>query len=360
MVVDDIEVHYLRLPLTKPYKLAFGALTHYDTILVVVRDTEGAAGCGEACVLPGYTDETVEGSWALVRELAAAAPGRSFAAAKRAFLEHVDAAPFVVTALVSALEHAEGSALLRVERSEYVPILGIVSAEQPPALEPEIENLLRQGYRTLKVKVGFELEADLARLAAIQDIVGGRCLLRVDANQGYSREQALHFVARMRSDGIELLEQPCGADDWDAARAVAAVAPVPMMLDESIYDERSIERAAKLRAASYIKLKLMKAGGLERLDAMLRRIAELGMTPVLGNGVATDISCWMEACVLRRHGPSAGEMNGFLKPAMSLLEQPLQVRDGAIVLDPQFRPALSAEALRRYGVAREHYARPTD
>ena len=54
----------------------------------------------------------------------------------------------------------------------------------------------------------------------------------------------------------------------------------------------------------------MKLGSLAALARGLERIRELGMEPVLGNGVATEIGCWMEACVARSHIRNAGEMNG--------------------------------------------------
>jgi L-alanine-DL-glutamate epimerase-like enolase superfamily enzyme len=63
-------------------------------------------------------------------------------------------------------------------------------------------------------------------------------------NQGYDREQGCAFAVALDPEGIELFEQPCAAGDWDAARAVADVSPVPMMLDESIYGMADIERAA--------------------------------------------------------------------------------------------------------------------
>ena len=164
-------------------------------------------------------------------------------------------------------------------------------------------------------------------MAFIQRTVAGRAVLRIDGNQGYDRDTAARFAAALEPDGIELLEQPCAAGDWAAARAVAKASTVPTMLDESIYDLDDIERAAADRAARFIKLKLMKMGGLTRLVDGLARIGRHGMTAVLGNGVATDLGCWMEACVAARHVATAGEMTGFLKPRARLFKTPLTVRD---------------------------------
>ncbi|MCH7832257.1 MAG: mandelate racemase, partial [Proteobacteria bacterium] len=156
----------------------------------------------------------------------------------------------------------------------------------------------------------------------------------------------------------ELFEQPCPAHDWDAAVTVAEAAEaagVPMMLDESIYGPADIERAADLRAASYIKLKLMKAGGLEALAKDLKLIRERGMTPVLGNGVAGDAGCWMEACAARGLIGNAGEMNGFLKPKTGLFAEPIAVEGGAMILDPATPKLKDPDTLATLAAETVHY-----
>src|SRR6185437_16662606 len=117
-----------------------------------------------------------------------------------------------------------------------------------------------------------------------------------------------------------------------------------LMLDESIYGVADIERAANEHACRNLKVKLMKFVGLDALAAAITRIRAMGMQPVLGNGVACDVSCWMEACVAARHIDNAGEMNGFLKADRMLFAPPLAVDHGDIVIEPGV-PALDADAL---------------
>jgi L-alanine-DL-glutamate epimerase-like enolase superfamily enzyme len=111
-----------------------------------------------------------------------------------------------------------------------------------------------------------------------------------------------------------------------------------------------IEKAAALKAAAYIKVKLMKLVTLDALVQAIDRIKSLGMEAVLGNGVACDPGCWMEACIAARHIGNAGEMNGFLKMRTLLFRNPLEFRDGAIVLDPGYRPGLDPASIERYRV----------
>ena len=55
----------------------------------------------------------------------------------------------------------------------------------------------------------------------------------------------------------------------------------------------------------------------------LELFGQLGMTPVLGDGVSLEIGCWAEACVAARAINNAGEMNGFLKTSARLFANPL-------------------------------------
>lgn len=349
MKLKKLTLRRLQLPLTVPYRLSLGALEAFDTILVEAEDGDGRIGIGEATLLTGYTDETIAGSWQLACELAQQIAGSDIAAAKLKVLALHAQAPFTVTALTTAIEMLEGSPLLEIRQPTPVTILGVLNAKQDVA--GEIETLLAAGFGTLKVKVGFDVAHDLAHVANIQRALGGRASIRLDANQGYEREAACRFAASLDPTGIELFEQPCAAHDWDSAAAVARVTTVPMMLDESIYGLADIARAAELKAARYIKLKLMKMGSLAGLAEGLQFIRDCGMEPVLGNGVACEPGCWMEACVAAQFVKTAGEMNGFLKPRQRLFSYPLEFRNGAIHLQPDFAPVIDWQAARQYVAA---------
>lgn len=347
--LDRIVVHRLRVPLTVPYKLAFGPVEHFDTIICEVIDRDGKSGFGEATILTGYTDETIDDSWRAAQELAAGLAVDGDRARQRVAEVGVKL-PFTATAFGTAFEMLAGSLLLDLAADTAVPLVGLLNAKDEAAMEAEVPRLLEAGYRTIKVKVGFDVGDDIALVAAAQKVVRGRAALRLDANQGYTVEEGVRFVKALDPEGIELFEQPCAAGDWDAHLAVVRAAGVPMMLDESIYGVADIERAAKLEAATYLKLKLMKLVTLSALSKAIDRIRELGMRPVLGNGVACDPGCWMEGCIAARQIDNAGEMNGFLKARSPLIESGLAFRDGAMQLTHGFAPRLDGEALAAYAI----------
>jgi L-alanine-DL-glutamate epimerase-like enolase superfamily enzyme len=208
------------------------------------------------------------------------------------------------------------------------------------------------------VKVGFGVEADLRRLAAIQEASAGRATLRLDANQAFSQAQGCDFATRLDPTGIELFEQPCDKADWDANGAVAAVSRVPVMLDESIYGLADIDRAATVPGVGFVKLKLKKLGGISRLIEGLQRIRMLGMEPVLGDGTATDIADWLEACVARDTIRNAGEMNGYLKLATPLFTPGLPFADGAVRLPAGYTPVVDRAAMARFTTSSARFGTP--
>jgi len=357
VVCERIELRRLRSPLQVPYKLSFGPVEAFDSLLVIIADGE-RRGFGEATYLPGYSDETLQAGWARALELAGRMHGLALRDAAAAAASALCDAAFTAAAFATACEMLADHPLLDLVHPAAVPLLAIVNSTQPDYFEPEIEAHLGAGYRTLKVKVGFDVVADIDRVRDIQAFVAGRAVLRLDGNQGYGLDEALRFARELEPEGIELFEQPCAAADWDAAVAVAKVSPVPMMLDESIFGLADIERAAALGAASYVKLKLMKAGGLDALVEGLRRIRALGMTPVLGNGVAADVGCWMEACVATQEIDNAGEMNGFLKPRIGLFRNPIRVEGGAMILPSGGMPAIDEARLDSLTVERREFGGP--
>ena len=249
-----------------------------------------------------------------------------------------------------------GHPLLDIPETTRVPLLDPVHAHEPGALADELEVLVARGFRTLKVKVGFDVDADLERVRRIQTLLDARAEIRLDANRGFSREEGCRFAAALDPEGIQLFEQPCASDDWEANAAVARVSTVPVMMDESVYGFEDIDRAAAMEGVGFVKLKLKKLASMDRLREGLERIRAGGLTPVMGDGMATDICCWLEACVARVTLDNAGEMNGHLKLVEPLFAEPLPFADGAIVLEPGYRPRPDPERLERVTTAKERFS----
>jgi L-alanine-DL-glutamate epimerase-like enolase superfamily enzyme len=132
-------------------------------------------------------------------------------------------------------------------------------------------NRARQGFRILKIKGGLAPDEDVRRVRAVHDALPN-LTLRLDADQGYSVQQAIE-VARALKGVLEMLEQPTPADDLDALARVTEHSPVPILADESVMGPPTALDIASRRGASALSVKLVTCGGLRcarQIDAIAR------------------------------------------------------------------------------------------
>jgi len=342
VMIRRITLRKLDLPLSSPYRLSYRTFHTFEPYLVEVEDDGGRRAVSDAQISPGSSAETREGGWAFLAARLPRLIGRSPCDAMEMILRDFEQSKVASTAIVTALEILAHSPLLDVERATDLPLLVPVGSTEQADIEEEVETAIRQGFTTLKVKVGKDVEADVRRLGWIQKAANGRALLRVDANRAYSREDAIRFAARVSPQDIALFEQPCEAEAWEDNAAVASVSDIPLMLDEPICTLADIERAANIPGVEFCKLKLKRFGGIARLAEGIRQVQAHGMSAVLGDGLGTDLHAWLEACVAAHTIDNAGEFNGFLKMKQRLFKHALPFSDGAIRLPAGYRPELDS------------------
>jgi L-alanine-DL-glutamate epimerase-like enolase superfamily enzyme len=156
-------------------------------------------------------------------------------------------------------------------------------------------------YAVLKVKMGSD--DDRAVLEAVRDTSPSQ-RLRVDANEGWTREGAverLQFLARL---GVEFVEQPLPADQLEETRALRRSSPIPFFADESVHRAEDIPRLAG--AFDGINIKLMKCGGIGEALRMIEVARGQGMKVMLGCMIesslaitaAAHLSALVDACDL--------------------------------------------------------------
>ena len=359
MKLQELTLRTVRFPLIRPYVLSYRTFTEFEPIIVEARDADGRIGWGEGHISPGSSGETREGGWAFCRQHAAAVVGMDTAAAKAMITANMGASKVAATGLLTAIEMLEDHPLLRVDREVRLPLLTPFNGSAPKEIAEEVERRLEDGFRTFKIKVGKNADDDVWRVKLIQQAIGGRATMRLDANRAYSEAEACRFVAALDPLGIELFEQPCDSEDWEANAKVASVSPVPVMLDEPICTLADVERAGGIRNIGFCKLKLKRFGGLNLTHEALDAVRAHGMEPVLGDGLGIELGCWMESCVARTTIRNAGEFNGFLKAKVRLFTEPLQFTAGELILPAGFWPMIDRDVLAAHETKRERFTSAT-
>ncbi len=129
----------------------------------------------------------------------------------------------------------------------------------------EAEDYVKRGFKVLKVKLGKNLEEDVERLLKLRDKFGNGLAIRVDANQGYTREQTIQFYGRTYDLNIELIEQPLPAKEITAMKNLPREVRAVVAADESLITPMdAIELIKPPKAADIFNIKLMKCGGISQ------------------------------------------------------------------------------------------------
>ena len=149
---------------------------------------------------------------------------------------------------------------------------------------------------TIKTKVGIDRAADLERLLAIRTGHPTAALV-LDANEGFTADDALTLVAELRAERIEiaLLEQPVARHDWEGLGRVRREAGVPVAADESCRGVDDARRIAADKLATVLNIKLAKCGVAEALQ-IVEVAREAGLGLMIGGMVETRIAMGFGAC----------------------------------------------------------------
>ena len=143
----------------------------------------------------------------------------------------------------------------------------------------------RPQYPIIKLKLGSD--DDIGRVAAVRS-ARPDVKLYVDANAGWSPDEAVKLAAALAPYHIEMIEQPVPGGDIEGLGYVQKHTDIPIVADESVQSIDDIEELAKAGVQG-INLKLMKLGGLAPAMQILRRGRELGLKIMLGCMAETSL-----------------------------------------------------------------------
>ena len=175
-------------------------------------------------------------------------------------------------------------------RRDSIPVNATVPAVAPD----QVAGLLARfdGATTAKVKVaerGQGIEDDVCRVAAVRDAMGPGGRIRVDANGGWSVDEATVALRRLAAYGLEYAEQPCAeVSELRELRLALARNGIDVLVaaDESIRKAADPIRVAREEAADLVVVKVAPLGGVARA---LEVVAECGLPAVVSSALDTSV-----------------------------------------------------------------------
>lgn len=307
-----LSIGFRTLHLKKRFPLAIsrGVITGADNLFVSLSDGQHS-GWGE--MAPGQSEgaDSPAAGEAMLRDFWA--EGFDASSIQRSWDRARDAgvAPCALAALDMALwdlrAKQAGMPLYRMlglgRRAVVTSVT--VGINPPDVVRERVPLLLAAGARALKIKLGSPegIAADQAMFAAVlEQAAGSGAVLRVDANGGWSLDEARQMMGWLAERGVEYVEQPLPRGEEAALADLFKHRALPIFVDESCHMSGDIPGFAD--RVDGVNLKLMKCGGITEA---LRIVAT-----ARAFGLQTMIGCMGESSVSIAAGASLGELFDYI------------------------------------------------
>jgi L-alanine-DL-glutamate epimerase-like enolase superfamily enzyme len=278
-----LQVRYktTELPFRYPFTISRGTKTHQPA-LIVELEFRGKNGYGEAPAITYYNIpvekmvEDLERKKIFVEKFAYTDPERYWHYLHHLFPQN----PFLVCALDMASWDLYGKL-----RGKSLHQLWNLEISQAPicdytigidTVEKMVAKMHEKPWPVYKIKVG--VEGDVELVAALRKHTDA--VFRVDANAGWTLEEALVKIPQLKELGVELVEQPLAKNDLQGMKQLFEQSPLPLLADESCVAEADVDACNGLFHG--INIKLTKCSGITPALRMIKRARELNLRVMLG------------------------------------------------------------------------------
>jgi len=274
------------LPFEYPFTISNGRTKTHQHSLMIRLSLGNWQGFGEAPAIV-YYNVTVEAMMGLleknrklIEKFALIDPERFWH-----FLHHLfPNDPF----LVSALDMAGWDLFGQMKKQPIHQIWNLPWNENTPipicdytlgidSIDKMVEKMKAHPWPIYKIKLGTDY--DLEMITALR--AHTTAPLRVDANAGWTTEEALQKIPALAALGVELVEQPLAKDNWEGMVQLKAASVLPLFADESCVFEKDVATCAK--HFDGINIKLTKCSGLTPALRMIKEAKTLGLKVMMGS-----------------------------------------------------------------------------
>jgi L-alanine-DL-glutamate epimerase-like enolase superfamily enzyme len=269
------------LPFRHPFTISKGTKTHQPT-LIIELDHFGIKGYGEAPAISYYNIpvekmiEDLEQKKGFLEKFSFTDPERFWHYAHHLF-------PFN-SFLVCALDMAGWDIYGKLKRKPLHELWGLDISQAPitdftigiDGIEMMVKKMQEKPWPIYKIKVGTE--NDIETVEALRKHTDA--VFRVDANAGWTLEQALLKIPLLKDLGVEFVEQPLAKDDWEGMKVLYEASVLPLYADEACVMEADVKKCQ--HHFHGINIKLTKCSGITPARNMIKEAKQLGMKVMVG------------------------------------------------------------------------------
>ena len=252
-----------------PFAIATGTMDYAQNTLIHIHTDSGLTGVGECSAFPPITGETSDSCFAIAQQIARLWKGKEASQLNerldelKAIEGNYTAKSAFDIALYDLAAKAANQPLYQYLGGHYFEpesdlTIGIDTIENMAATAQHFVNDL--GVNIIKVKLGKNAVEDVERIKAIRTAAGPQTRLRIDANAGWSFEDAAFALPQIQQYNIQFCEQPMAKINDDKIAALQSLTSIPLMADESVFS--AADAANLTKGFKYVNIKICKAGGI--------------------------------------------------------------------------------------------------
>jgi L-alanine-DL-glutamate epimerase-like enolase superfamily enzyme len=349
-------------------RAAHGSHDRSPFLLVRIHTDEGIIGLGEVSCTPGWSGEDHFTAAHFIQSFfAPLLVGEDPTAIERLTARIFGAVagnPFTKAAVEMALWDILGKSvgkpvyrLIGGAVREAVTIKWSVSGREPERAAEIAAWAKSQGFKTIKVKVGIDPAADVARVRAVRKAVGPEVRIGADANGGYSKAAAIATIPLLCDEKIFFIEQPVPPGDVSWMADVRRHIQIPVVADESVYTSQDAMALIRADAADVFSVYVGKSGGIGPARKIVAVAEAAGIACTVGSNLEMGVG---SAAMIHLAAATPGikaedfpcDIIGPLYYEDDLLTEPLHLADGlaAILNRPGLGVELDEEKVKKYQV----------
>ncbi len=284
----ELNLHAFELQLKTPFNITHGSRKSQPT-LILKLEKDGYIGLGEAAVIGyyGLDTESMKAAFEERKKALEKLPMESPEAYWQLAQPIMDGHPFLLCALDVAVHDwfAKKAGLPLYKywdlSIDHLPVTTYtIGMDDTPTM---VKKLQEMPWPVYKIKLGKV--NDLEVIQALRRHTDAT--FYIDANTGWSLEQALDLIPPLKDLGVKMIEQPLKVSDWEDMKTLKAASSLPLIADESCQTEKDVERCAS--SFHGINIKLMKCGGLTPALRMIRQARALNMEVMVGCMIQSSV-----------------------------------------------------------------------
>lgn len=298
MKITHTEIYRFKIPM-EPFVIATGTMHFAQNVLIRIYTDAGIYGVGECSAFPMIVGETQETCLAMAKDFARILihkdpldiPERmndllGYAAHNNTIKSAFDMALFDIAAKHARLPLYKflGGQKRSVETDMTIGI------DTPENMAISALKYQKQGCRIIKIKLGKKLHDDIERVKQIREAVGQQMILRLDANQGWSFDDALFALGKLEAFDIEFCEQPMRTWFDDQLPELNINSPIKIMADESCYNHHDARKLINSKACEYLNIKFAKSGGILEAQKIHEIALQTGTKCMIGSMLESRIA----------------------------------------------------------------------